>query len=67
MTYFAYNADGSYNNCIEIDPEQVTEYELLTGLTLALPPAPDAPDSSDSPDPAEMEAALNELGVQTRE
>ena len=63
-TYIAKNADGEQVNLIEIEPEQIESWQALTGLTLELPPAPE-PESV--PDPAQMEAALNELGVQTRE
>lgn len=62
--YVAYNPDGTFDNIIEIEPENVAEYEELTGLTLELPPEPEP---SEEPDAATMEAALNELGVQTRE
>lgn len=69
MVYVAKDASGNQVNIIEIMPEQIESYEQLTGLTLELPPEPEPSESvtSDSPDPAEMEAALNELGVQTRE
>lgn len=63
-TYMAYNPDGTYNNIIEIEPAQIAEYEAITGLTLALPPDPGP---SQTPDPAAMEAALNLLGVKTRD
>lgn len=63
-TYIAKNADGEQVNVIEIEPEQIESWQALTGLTLELPPEPD-PESA--PDPAQMEAALNELGVVTRE
>lgn len=63
-TYIAKNADGEQVNVIEIEPEQIESWQALTGLTLELPPAPE-PESA--PDPAQMEAALKELGVQTRE
>ena len=62
--YIATDANGDYVNLIEIEPEQVAEYEQLTGLTLELPPEPEP---VEEPDPATMEAALNELGVITRE
>ena len=61
--YIAYK-NGEYENIIEIEPEQIAEYEQLTGLTLELPPEPEF---VEEPDPATMEAALNELGVITRE
>ena len=63
-TYIAKNADGEQVNIIEIDPDQIESWQALTGLTLELPPAPE-PESA--PDPAQMETALNELGVITRE
>ena len=63
--YIATDANGDYVNLIEIEPEQVAEYEQLTGLTLELPPEPEPVE--EEPDPATMEAALNELGVVTRE
>ena len=62
--YIATDANGDYVNLIEIEPERVVEYEQLTGLTLELPPEPEP---VEEPDPATMEAALNELGVITRE
>lgn len=62
--YEAYNKDGNLENIIVIEPEQVAEYEQLTGLKLELPPEPRP---VEEPDPATMEAALNELGVATRE
>lgn len=63
-TYIAIDKHGEQVNIVEIEAEQVAKYEQLTGLRLELPPEPAA---DDTPDPAEMEAALNELGVQTRE
>lgn len=63
-TYIAKNADGEQVNFIEIEPEQIESWQALTGLTLELPPEPE-PESA--PDPTQMEAALNELGVITRE
>ena len=39
----------------------------LTGLTLELPPEPEPAPTTGDPDAATMEAALNELGVITRE
>ena len=63
-TYIAKNADGEQVHIIEIDPDQIESWQALTGLTLELPPAPE-PESA--PDPAQMETALNELGVITRE
>lgn len=66
--YIATDANGDYVNLIEIEPEQVAEYEQLTGLTLELPPEPEPVEEPvEEPDPATMEAALNELGVITRE
>ena len=62
--YIATDANGDYVNLIEIEPEQVAEYEQLTGLTLELPLEPEP---VEEPDPATMEVALNELGVITRE
>lgn len=62
-TYIAKNTTGEQVNLIEIEPEQIESWQALTGLTLELPPAPEP----EAPDPAQMEAALNELGVQTRE
>ena len=61
-TYIAKTADGEQVNLIEIDEAQIESWQALTGLTLELPPEPE-----EAPDPAQMEAALNELGVQTRE
>ena len=63
-TYIAKNTAGEQVNLIEIEPEQIESWEALTGLILELPPAPEP---EEAPDPAQMEAALNELGVQTRE
>lgn len=61
--YIARNARGERVNAINIEPEQIPSWEALTGLTLELPPEPEP---GDDPDAAQMEAALNELGVQTR-
>ena len=61
-TYIAKNTAGEQVNLIEIDEEQIESWQALTGLTLELPPEPEK-----APDSAQMEAALNELGVQTRE
>ena len=63
-TYIAKNADGERVNLIEIEPEQIEGWQELTGLTLELPPEPDR---TETPDPTQMEQALNELGVITRE
>ena len=63
-TYIAKNAEGDQVNLIEIDEAQIESWQALTGLILELPPAPEP---EETPDPAQMEAALNELGVQTRE
>lgn len=63
-TYIAKNADGEQVNVIEIDEAQIESWQALTGLTLELPPAPKP---KETPDAATMEAALNELGVITRE
>nr|DAP95592.1 MAG TPA: hypothetical protein [Caudoviricetes sp.] len=63
-TYIAKNAGGEQVNLIEIEPEQIENWQALTGLTLELPPAPKP---KETPDAATMEAALNELGVITRE
>lgn len=63
--YQAKDANGEVVNLVEIDPEQIESWQALTGLTLELPPEP-APTTGD-PDAATMEAALNELGVITRE
>lgn len=63
-TYIAKNAGGEQVNVIEIDEAQIESWQALTGLTLELPPAPTP---KETPDAATMEAALNELGVQTRE
>ena len=63
-TYIAKNAEGEQVNLIEIDEAQIESWQVLTGLILELPPAPEP---EEAPDPAQMEAALNELGVQTRE
>lgn len=65
-TYIAKNADGEQVNIVEIEPEQIENWQSLTGLTLELPPEPD-PQPASTPDAATMEAALNELGVITRE
>ncbi len=62
--YQAKNANGEVVNLVEIDPEQIESWQALTGLTLELPPAPKP---KETPDAATMEAALNELGVITRE
>lgn len=62
--YEVYNKDGEFENIIVIEPDQVTKYEQLTGLRLELPPEPEFEEQLD---PAVMEAALNELGVETRE
>ncbi len=62
-TYIARNAQGEQVNLVEIEPGQIPSWEALTGLTLELPPEPEP---GDDPDAAQMEAALNELGVQTR-
>ena len=63
MVYIARDKDGNQVNIIEILPAQVAVWQELTGLTLELPPEPEP-----MPDPvSEMEEALNELGVQTRE
>lgn len=62
-TYIAKNTTGEQVNLIEIEPEQIESWQALTGLNLELPPASEP----EAPDPAQMEAALNELGVQTRE
>lgn len=64
MTYIAYDQNGDYANLIEIDPENVAEYERLTGLRLELPPQPEP---GAAPVISDFEAALNELGVITRE
>ena len=63
-TYIAKNADGEQVNLIEIDEAQIEGWQKLTGLTLELPPEPE-PESA--PDPTQMETALTELGVITRE
>ena len=63
-TYIAKNAAGEQVNLIEIDEAQIESWETLTGLTLELSSAPEL---EEAPDPTQMEAALNELGVQTRE
>ena len=63
MVYIARDKGGNQVNIIEILPAQVAVWQELTGLTLELPPEPEP-----MPDPvSEMEEALNELGVQTRE
>lgn len=66
-TYIAKNAEGEQVNLIEIDEAQIESWQALTGLTLELPPAPEPASTTDAPDAAIMEAALNELGVVTRE
>lgn len=63
-TYIAKNADGEQVNIVEIEPEQIESWQALTGLILELPPTKE---QKETPDPATMEAALNELGVITRE
>ena len=63
-TYIAKNADGEQVNIVEIEPEQIESWQALTGLVLELPPASTP---KETPDTATMEAALNELGVITRE
>ena len=63
-TYIAKNANGEQVNIIEIDEAQIESWQALTGLTLELPPVPTP---KETPDAATMEAALNELGVITRE
>lgn len=62
--YIAKNADGEQVNLVEILPEQIPGWEALTGLTLE--PVPE-PEPTTEPDPAEMERALNLLGVKTRD
>lgn len=64
--YQAKDANGEVVNLVEIDPEQIENWQALTGLTLELPPETD-PQPALTPDAATMEAALNELGVITRE
>ena len=66
MVYVVYNADGTIDNTIEINEENVAEYEALTGFTLRVP-EPSTDDVVTRPSYAEMEMALNELGVKTRE
>ncbi len=66
-TYIAKNAEGEQVNLIEIDEAQIESWQALTRLTLELPPDPQPTSTSDAPDAATMEAALNELGVITRE
>ena len=65
-TYIAKNAEGEQVNLIEIDEAQIENWQALTGLTLELPPESE-PHPASTPDAATMEAALNELGVITRE
>ena len=62
-TYIARNAEGEQVNLVEIEPAQIPGWEALTGLTLE--PAPTS-EPGDDLDPAPMEQALNELGVETR-
>ena len=62
--YFAKDKDGNVVNIIDIDPKQIPAWEAATGYTLELPPEPEP---NEEPDAATMEAALNELGVATRE
>lgn len=64
--YQAKDANGEVVNLVEIDPGQIEGWQKLTGLKLELPPEPD-PQPASTPDAATMEAALNELGVITRE
>ena len=61
--YIAKDSAGNQVNVVEIEAAQIESWEAATGLTLELPPAPEFPET---PDPTQMEAALNELGVQTR-
>lgn len=67
--YQAKDSNGEVVNLVEIDSGQIEGWQKLTGLKLELPPEPDLPPASttDDPDMATMEAALNELGVITRE
>lgn len=67
MIYIARNANGAYNNIIEIDLQNVPEYERLTGLTLELPDVQEPVVDNGTAPVDDMEAALNELGVTTRE
>ena len=61
--YIAKDSTGKQVNVVEIEAAQIESWEAATGLKLELPPAPGFPET---PDPTRMEAALNELGVQTR-
>ena len=61
--YQAKDSNGEVVNLVEIDPGQIEGWQKLTGLKLELP----AEEEPNKPDPATMEAALNELGVITRE
>ena len=61
--YIAKDSAGNQVNVVEIEAEQIESWEAATGLILELPPMPEFPEA---PDSAQMEAALNELGVQTR-
>lgn len=66
MVYAVKDTSGNQVNIIEIMPEQVASYEAVTGLTLELF-VPEKGEVKQQPDVDEMEAALNELGVTTRE
>lgn len=65
MVYVAKDSYGQIVNTIVIEPEQISEYESLTGFTLEIPP--EAEGDASATDLETMEAALNELGVITRE
>lgn len=58
---------GERVNIISIEPAQVERYAALTGYTLEPFVADVDPATPDAPAADEMEAALNELGVVTRE
>lgn len=58
---------GERVNIISIEPAQVERYAALTGYTLEPFVADDEPVAPVNPAADDMEAALNELGVVTRE
>lgn len=65
--YQAKDSNGEVVNLVEIEPGQIEGWQKLTGLKLELPPEPDPSDEPNVPDLTTMEAALNKLGVVTRE
>lgn len=67
MGVYIVKENGERVNIISIEPAQVERYSALTGYTLEPFVADIDPVKPDVPAVAEMEAALNELGVETRE